>query len=283
MDLVPGSLAALGLQATTYPGGTLAWWRFLTLYGTVKPYGTYGVNASQIRLKTVDDLTQTNSDVVGWIELDNVNQNILYWTPDGESLPTVTMPPINAIVNPMTSGPGINLPAAASGQRYLLTENVPIVSQSWGNISIPTSTPVTLQPGVWSAGTTTITLNKSNPEIEIGQLVTSANIGIPANSLVQSIDNTNINIVNALAPLSSNITVTNNNFANVSFYSRGTTNDIIGYDGTEWSVVWNASENNDTVQYVLNQLTNRIYKWNNGYWAPVIVNEYHPGYWTIAL
>lgn len=282
-DLVPGSLAALGLQATTYPGGNLAWWRFLTLYGTVKPYSQYGANASQIRLKTVDDLTQTNSDIVGWIELDSVNQNILYWTPDGESLPTVTLPPINAIINPNNSGPGVNLPAAAVGQRYLLTESVPILSQSWGNISIPTTMPVTVQPGIWTADTTTITLNAANPKIEIGQLVTSGNVGIPNNSLVQRIDNTAIEIVNALAPLSSNITISNTNFANVNFYSRGTTNDIVGYDGSQWTVVWNANENTNSVQYVLNQLTNRLYKWNNGYWSAVISAEYQPGYWTIAL
>jgi hypothetical protein len=40
-DIAPGSLAALGLSETTYPGGQYAWWRLLTLYGTLKPYSAY--------------------------------------------------------------------------------------------------------------------------------------------------------------------------------------------------------------------------------------------------
>lgn len=282
-DIVPGSLSALGLVATTYPGGNLAWWRFLTLYGTVKPYSQYGANASQIRLKTVNDLTQTNTDIVGWIEIDSINQNILYWTPDSQSLPVVTLAPINAIVDPTASGPGINLPSASVGQRYLLTESIPAVSAAWGNVSIASSTPVATQPGVWTAGNTFIQLNKFNKAIEAGQLISSSNVGIPPNSTVLSVSNTTIQITNAVNPLNSNLTAGNNNFATVNFYSRGTTNDIISFDGTEWTVAWNAVANEHTTQCVLNQTSNRLYTWNKGYWAPVVASKYLPGYWTIAL
>jgi hypothetical protein len=135
VDVVPGSLAALGLQETTYPGGNLAWWRLLTLYGTVKPYGSYGSNASQIRLKTIEDIDQTNTDIVGWIEIDSVDQNKIIWTPDPETYPSTTLPAINAIVDPLTSGPNINLPPAAIGQRYLLTDDATETSVAWGPMS----------------------------------------------------------------------------------------------------------------------------------------------------
>jgi hypothetical protein len=282
-DVAPGSLSALGLQATTYPGGNLAWWRFLTLYGTIRPYSQYGSNASQIRLKTVDDLTQTNSDIVGWIELDSVNQNILYWIPDPQSLPTVTLTATNAIVDPTVSGPGVNLPTAIAGQRYLITENMPADSQSWGSVVINSTESFITQQATWIEGETTLLLDEYNSAIRPGQLVTSGNVGIPSGSVVLDINNTTIQIVNESTPLSSNITVTNTNFATVNFYTRATNNDIIAYDGLSWFIAWDSLANENTTQYILNSLSNRIYKWYNGYWSPVISNKYQPGFWTISL
>jgi hypothetical protein len=282
-DLVPGSLAALGLQATTYPGGNLAWWRYLTLYGTVRSYSDYGSNGSQIRLKTVDDLSQTNSDIVGWINLDPIDQNILYWTPDQESFPNVTLAPVNAIVDPQVSGPGINLPAAAAGQRYLLTTGVPYTSSAWGTVSIAGNQLVTTELGTWMQDTNFINLNNSNSLITTGQFVTSSVPGIPDGSLVQLIQGKIITILNSNDPMSSNITVTNSQLAPVNFYQKNLANDIITYDGSEWSVAFDSSNNEDRTEYVLNSNTNRLYKWSNGYWSPVVLNEYQPGYWTIAL
>jgi T4-like virus Myoviridae tail sheath stabiliser len=197
-DVVPGSLAAMGIQSGTYPGGNLSWWRLLLLYGSVKTYSSYGTNGSQIRLKTVDDIEQYNTDIVGWFDFDTFNQNLLTWTIDPQSLPTVTIPAITAIIDPQTSGPNINLPPAATGQRYLLTEKPGVSSQAWG--------PLTADE-----------------------------------------------------------------------------NDIIEYDGTVWFVSWAAASNINTVQYVLNMHSNKIYRWNNDFWESIIKPKYMPGYWTIAL
>lgn len=134
VDIAVGSLSELGLTQGTYPGGTLAWWRFLELYGTVRPYSVYGTNASQIRLKTSDDIEKPNTDIVGWIDFDNLDQNKLILHVDQQSFPATTLPPINAVVNPQTSGPGVNLPNATIGQRYLVTEVPADQSAAWGNI-----------------------------------------------------------------------------------------------------------------------------------------------------
>jgi len=197
-DVVPGSLAAIGLTAGTYRGGKLAWWRLFQLYGMVKPYSTYGSNASQIRLKTVEDIDQTSTDVIGWIDIDPLDQNQVIWTPDPQSYQPSTMPSINAIVNPLTSGPNVNLPPPAIGQRYLLTEDMANGSVSWGQ-------------------------------------------------------------------------------------AYGKTNDIIEFDGSTWQISWNSAENQDGLQYVLNDRSGRMYRWNNGYWSPVIENKYLQGYWRISL
>ena len=282
-DVVPGSLAALGLTATTYPGGNLAWWKLLQLYGTIKPYSQYGANASQIRLKTVDDLTQTNSDLVGWIEIHPTDQNILYWIADSESFPSSTLPPINAIIDPTTTGPGINLPAAADNQRYLLTESLPITSQAWGNFNLELSAPITTQQGKWYENQTTIQLSANNQTIRSGQLVTSSSNGIPNGTIVLDVVNTTLNIVNQNNPLQSNLTATSSNYSTVNFYSRSTANDIVTFDGNNWIVTFNSLTNGNTSQRVLNLNSNRMYVWNDGFWSPVVDTEYKPGFWTIAL
>jgi T4-like virus Myoviridae tail sheath stabiliser len=197
-DIIPGSLTALGIQSGTYPGGNLAWWRLLLLYGNMKSHASYGSNGSQIRLKTVDDIEQVNSDLVGWIDFDTFDQNQLIWSIDQQSLPTVTIPPIDAIIDPQTSGPNINLPQASTGQRYLITENSSIDSQAWGHL--------------------------------------------------------------------------------VAYE-----NDIIEYNGATWYVSWSAANNIGTVQYVLNNHSNKIYRWNNDFWESLIKSKYMPGYWTIVL
>ena len=43
-------------------------------------------------------------------------------TVDEDTVPQNTMPPVNAVINPLTSAPSLGLPAAVAGQRYLLTE-----------------------------------------------------------------------------------------------------------------------------------------------------------------
>ena len=197
-DIVPGTLDSLGISNATYPGGNLAWWRLLQLYGNPKYQDDYGSNASQIRLKTVDDIEQPNSDIVGWIDPDPIDQNKLIWTIDTQSLPYPTLDPIDAIVNPLTSGPGINLPLPAIGARYLLTEKPAEQSASWGTID--------------------------------------------ANE-----------------------------------------NDIVEFNGSSWVVAWTPSSSVNIAQHVINGRTNRMYKWANGYWSPMIDDKYLPGYWRMSL
>ena len=60
--------------------------------------------------------------------------NILDWDINLDTLPVDTLDPINAIVNPMTAGPGVGLPAAATGQRYLLAEDIASPTVPWGTI-----------------------------------------------------------------------------------------------------------------------------------------------------
>lgn len=132
---VGDALTGLGLLATTYPGGDWAWWRLFLAYGTVHTYAEYNINASQLRvtLGPLENLNQYQAS--GWIDYHPYNQNLILWTVDPSTLPSTTLDPITAVVNPLTKGPGIGLPPPTVGQRYLLTEKPADTSAAWGAIS----------------------------------------------------------------------------------------------------------------------------------------------------
>lgn len=198
-NVTPGAMQSLGLAETTYPGGKLAWWRLLQQYGSTRPYSVFGTNASQIRLKTSDDLEQTNTDIVGWFDVDPIDQNLLIWYPDEQSLPSTTITGIDAVVDPQQSGPGINLPTPTIGQRYLLVNDMPLDSISWG----------------------------------------------------------------ATAP--------------------GKTDDIMEFDGNQWQISWDASTKMGSMEYVLNNRSNRLYRWHEDHWVTVIKKTYKQGYWRLSI
>ena len=58
--------------------------------------------------------------------------------------------------------------------------------------------------------------------------------------------------------------------------------DIIAWDGNNWSVVFPASTVSDVV-YITNLKTNIQYKWNGEYWTKSFDGEYMSGKWRIAL
>jgi hypothetical protein len=123
----------MGLLPIIYHGGTLSWQMFFDKFGILKPYALYGTNASELRV--IMNPNNPDLDVIGWIDLDPTNQNELIWTINETTLPESTLPNINAVIDPVKSGPGIDLPEAATGQRYLLLEQPATTSEAWGNMS----------------------------------------------------------------------------------------------------------------------------------------------------
>jgi len=105
------TLDAVGLQDTT-----IAW------KPTIDEYGVLRNGITQIRLQS-----NTASDIVGTVAYHPTNEDILLFTIDPDTLPANTQSPIDAVINPLNSGPapagteGMLAPAVV-GQRYLLTE-----------------------------------------------------------------------------------------------------------------------------------------------------------------
>ena len=71
-------------------------------------------------------LTDTVTDrlITGTVAYDATNLNNLLFNVDTATIPTNILPSINAIVDPQVNGPGAGLPAASTGQRYLLVNNM---------------------------------------------------------------------------------------------------------------------------------------------------------------
>jgi hypothetical protein len=93
------------------PPSNLLWHSVVGVYGVLRP------GISQMRLEQED-----GSEVIGTIAYDLSDDRFLLFNVDDDSLPANTLPPVNAVINPLRSGPGEGLDSALVGQRYLLTE-----------------------------------------------------------------------------------------------------------------------------------------------------------------
>ena len=89
----------------------LNWTPVVNMYGVLRP------GISMIALTQED-----GNKVYGTVAFDPTNDQFLLFTIIQESVPSNTLAPLDAVINPQASGPGYGLPAAATGQRYLLTE-----------------------------------------------------------------------------------------------------------------------------------------------------------------
>lgn len=68
--------------------------------------------------------TVTNRLITGTVYYDPVNVNNLKFNVDTATIPTNTLSSVNAIVDPQVNGPGSGLPAASTGQRYLIVNDI---------------------------------------------------------------------------------------------------------------------------------------------------------------
>ncbi len=91
------------------------WQELINIYGQIVP------DITKIRLKLNPDIDISDSDIIGNIEQDLTRPNVLIFTPDIDTLPASTIPPILSIIDPTEVSPGHGLPSAVGGQRYLLT------------------------------------------------------------------------------------------------------------------------------------------------------------------
>lgn len=107
------------------PDTEVYWTPVLGMYGAIKP------GISQIWLQN----SYMDTEIAGTITFNPIDDRLLIFEIDTDTLPQNTLTPVTSVINPQTKGPGHGLPIAANGQRYLIVEDTPESSEAWGTIS----------------------------------------------------------------------------------------------------------------------------------------------------
>lgn len=95
--------------------GTKDYWRDL-----INIYGTLNNGVSLIRLESEDEVTE----VVGTVSYHPTDETILIFNPDIDTLPTNTLSPINAIIDPRKNSAIDAINGATSGTRFLILHGI---------------------------------------------------------------------------------------------------------------------------------------------------------------
>lgn len=94
------------------PPSNLLWTAVVGEFGTLRP------GISYIKLEQPD-----GNDVIGTVAFDPTDDRFLLFTIDTDTIPANTLDPVDAVIDPLRSGPGAGLAPATLGQRYLFTED----------------------------------------------------------------------------------------------------------------------------------------------------------------
>jgi hypothetical protein len=98
------------INPDTSPPSNVMWHAVVNMFGDLQN------GISQVRLDNPFD----DTIIVGTVAYHPTDDRFLLFTVDEDTLPQNTLPPVNAIIDPQRNGPGAGLPAAVTGQRYLL-------------------------------------------------------------------------------------------------------------------------------------------------------------------
>ena len=136
--LIGNTLQLLPANEATYPSNVnlnlpdapdtdLYWTSLLNVYGTIKP----GISQIWLQNEFMD------TEIVGTIVPDPLDDRLLIYDIDPDTLPQNTLDPVDSVINPLISGPNAGLPGPINGRRYLLVDDVgspgsPTVA--WGNL-----------------------------------------------------------------------------------------------------------------------------------------------------
>jgi hypothetical protein len=77
------------------------------------------------------------TDIVGTIVPDPMDDRLLIYNIDTDTLPQNTLSPVNGVINPQLIGPNAGLPGPVNGVRYLLVDNIGSPGDStvsWGDV-----------------------------------------------------------------------------------------------------------------------------------------------------
>ena len=109
------------------PNTNLYWQSLLNVYGKFKP----GISQIWLQNPYMED------DIVGTIVTDPMDDRILIYNIDPDTLPQNTLDPVDSVINPLLQGPNAGLPGPINGRRYLIVENIgspDATTVAWGDL-----------------------------------------------------------------------------------------------------------------------------------------------------
>jgi hypothetical protein len=126
VDPADGTLTKSDLIDTSNP---LVWSGYIDTFGELRD------GISQIRLSS----PHIDTEIVGTVAKHPTDDRILLFSVDADTIPGNTLTAVNAVIDPLSSGPGEGLVAAATGQRYLLTDAIgdagnTTPASAWGSV-----------------------------------------------------------------------------------------------------------------------------------------------------
>jgi hypothetical protein len=131
LQLVPANqpfyLPNTDLDLPASPDTSLYWSGVLNVYGAIKP------GISQIWLQN----PYMETDIVGTIVPDPIDDRLLIYNIDPDTLPQNTLNPVDSVINPLSTGPNAGLPGPINGKRYLIVESIgseDATTVAWGNL-----------------------------------------------------------------------------------------------------------------------------------------------------
>lgn len=125
-------------------GNIYSWKTLLERYGKFRP------DISQFRIKTVNNIESYDTDIYGTVNYHPLHENKLLWTIDMSSMKENTMEPILSIINPDTVGPGVGLPLAQDGQRYIVGVPIPKGKHLlWGDLTANMGDVIEYRDNMW--------------------------------------------------------------------------------------------------------------------------------------
>lgn len=264
------------LELPTSPNTNVYWKAVLNAYGTIRP------GISMITLEN----PYMNTEIMGTITYDPLDDRLLNFTIDPDTIPANTLQPIDRVVNPLAQAPGLNLPIATSGTRYLITESMG---------TNQTQILVCSESSTLASGATVINVSGLNlatngnwvdsvvsARNSSGQAIFSLNTSIVS---VDTNDNT-ITIDNPTIAAMDNGTVistTTYNMASAWGDINANQNDIIEYDGTSWFVSFD-SQAEVNPEWVVNLYTSVQYRYGRETgWTKSFEGFYNQGAWNIVI
>jgi len=145
---------------------TQAFWK-----PVIEQFGELRSGISQLRIDNPFD----NTEIVGTVAFHPTDDRYLLFTPDPDTLPQNTLPPVDSVIDPTRSGPGVGLSASAAGQRYLLTDDIgdgdnEDAAKAWGDIVANANDIIEFDGSEWQVSFD----SKNSSDIEITTNITTS-------------------------------------------------------------------------------------------------------------